>query len=115
MKRYGFLIVFLLLILAACGPAETEPTESESDGAPVATEVVEEEGISTPTATNQPEAESEGETSDDDEEPEPTVEADVDVTFPATNFAQAALIRDTDYSKGAEEPVVEIIEYGDFQ
>ncbi len=114
MKRYGFLIVFLLLILAACGPAETEPPESESDVAPVATEVVEEEVIPTPTVTNQPEAEPKGETSDDDE-PEPTVEADVEVVFPATNFGEAALIRDTDYFKGAEEPVVEIIEYGDFQ
>ena len=114
MKRYGFLMAFLLLILAACGPAETETTESESGLTAVATEVVEEEGNPTPTVTDQPAAESEDETSDD-AAPEPTVETDVAVAFPATNFAEAALIRDTDYFKGAEEPLVEIIEYGDFQ
>lgn len=33
----------------------------------------------------------------------------------ATTPAQAAVIRDTDWVKGADEPAVSIIEYGDFQ
>lgn len=33
----------------------------------------------------------------------------------ATTPEQAAVVRDTDWVKGAAEPVVSIIEYGDFQ
>ncbi len=113
MKRYWFLIAFSLLLLAACGPAEIEPSESEVDVAPAAAEAVVEEGIPTPAATKPVETESESESNDGDSEP--TAAADIEVSFPATNFEEAALIRDTDYYKGAEEPVVEIIEYGDFQ
>ncbi len=113
MKRYRFLIAFLLLLLAACGAAEIEPTESVAELTPVATEAVVNEDVPTPTATDQVEPETESETTE--EVSEPTAVPALEVAFPATNFAEAALIRDSDYFKGAEEPVVEIIEYGDFQ
>lgn len=35
--------------------------------------------------------------------------------FPAKDAAEASIVRERDWKKGAEEPAVTIIEYGDFQ
>ena len=118
MKRYWFLIALMLLILAACSPAETDLVENESEATPLATEEIREDEAMEPEEPDpmvvEPTAvEEESEVPED--EPEPTEAPQVEVAFPATNFAEAALLRDSDHFKGADEPTVEIIEYGDFQ
>ena len=35
--------------------------------------------------------------------------------FPATTVQEASIVRERDWKKGAEDPLVSIIEYGDFQ
>jgi hypothetical protein len=35
--------------------------------------------------------------------------------FPATTVAEASIVRDRDWSQGTADPLVSIIEYGDFQ
>jgi hypothetical protein len=76
-----------LLLLVACGPssATTDPTTSEA-----------------PTAVP-PQA--------------PTLPAaqPAEAGFPATTPEEAGVVRQRDWTKGAAEPVVTIIEYGDFQ
>lgn len=42
-------------------------------------------------------------------------DAVVEAIFPATTPAEASIVRDRDWTKGATEPVVTVIEYGDFQ
>ena len=87
MKRTALLFSLLFsLLLAACGAAE-----------PI---------LETETAVSPP-------TTDDQPAVQP---ADITADFaPAANVAEAAQIRDLDQTKGAEDPVVTIIEYGDFQ
>lgn len=91
----------------ACGAAEPE-----------ATPVVESEETEAPTATT--------ETVEEDtaavEEPAEEEETAVPPTAPATDeiaaaatVDEAAVLRPSDWVKGAETPSVTIIEYGDFQ
>ncbi|NHZ71938.1 MAG: hypothetical protein GWP17_02495 [Aquificales bacterium] len=35
--------------------------------------------------------------------------------FPAKNVQEASIVRDRDWTKGTDDPLVTIIEYGDFQ
>lgn len=96
--------LFLLLLMGlfvACGPGGTAEGETavsnDTDGAAdTASEATAE--VIAPAAT-------------------PTRGPTIDVVhYPvAGTVAEAAQIRDTDWSKGAEEPLVSIIEYGDFQ
>ena len=60
-----------------------------------------------PTAVEEEEAEAE--TTNEDEEEDP---GDYPI---ATTITEAAIIRETDWVKGANDPVFTIIEYGDFQ
>ena len=86
MKRMFLLLIGgLLLLLAACGQAGTT-TES----APAAE------------AVPQP-AETESESSE------------ITQFTVSSTISEAAIVRDSDWVKGADEPLVTIIEYGDFQ
>lgn len=79
---------FVLLFLAACGAAELDTAV-------------------TPSATGQPQIGTVTETAD-------TAVSATSFT-PASSVAEAALLRNHDHTHGAAEPVVTIIEYGDFQ
>jgi hypothetical protein len=56
---------------------------------------------------------------DDAAEPQADVNEETAVSppslTPAANVAEAAVLRDDDHTHGAVDPVVTIIEYGDFQ
>ncbi len=106
MKRALWLLPLLLLL--ACG---SSPSTFPSADAPVNTAV--------PAPADSNEAESETPT-------EPAVESDNTASdappaaglaefAPAATVEEAAQVRSQDWYKGAEEPAVAIIEYGDFQ
>lgn len=117
------LLMILLLFLTACGGTETaaEPTAepAEEAGAVVVDEEAEAdeaepeptaEVVEEPTAAPDPEP-----TAAVEEEPEEdTGETAVDLA-PEVSLADASLIRTEDWAKGAAEPLITIIEYGDFQ
>ncbi len=99
MKRLVLLFAIGLL-LAACGSTSTETavTVPEEPARPE-TAVVEEEPV----------AETE---SEPDTQPE---EVAAIAGFPASNVAEASIVRDRDWTLGTDDPLVTIIEYGDFQ
>ncbi len=102
MKRVSTLLVlFFLLLLAACGAAVsntavTSPTES-----------VNSENGDTAVAVTSPTESVKSENGD-------TTVAVTSFT-PAQNAAEAAQLRPDDHTQGAVEPIITIIEYGDFQ
>ena len=112
MKKVIYFLLILFL-LAACGQA-TAP-EDESDAAEVpAVEAVPEpvEGDSEPEANIDSSAYDASATEAGSAEEETAVDAG----FPmATSIEEAAKRRETDWVKGAEDPLITIIEYGDFQ
>lgn len=90
MRRVGYLL--LLLLLAACGTANVavptaEPVDEAAD----------------PTSAAQANTEPESQPLSGDS------------PAPAQTPAEAGVIRERDWTKGTEEPLVTIIEYGDFQ
>ncbi|MCA9968907.1 MAG: hypothetical protein KC425_01765 [Anaerolineales bacterium] len=92
MKR--LLLLFAMLLLVACGAAEPDEFSSANNAAPA------------DTAVSAPAADTGGETAVD--------LADSPVQ-PASSPAEAAVVRSRDWTLGATEPAVSIIEYGDFQ
>lgn len=86
MRRIPLLLMSLLL-LVACGPAGTPASPPMSEAT---TAVPPQEG------NNQPASQ-------------------VAVFTPATTPEEAGIVRPQDWVKGASDPVVTIIEYGDFQ
>ncbi len=98
------LILLLMLLLVACGAAAPPDVETETGGV--------EQGAVSDTAgynaneeaaaTAVPPAES------------PVIEGDAKIT-PAITPAEAAQVRPQDWAIGADDPLVTIIEYGDFQ
>jgi cyclophilin family peptidyl-prolyl cis-trans isomerase/protein-disulfide isomerase len=95
------ILIFLLLLLAACGSAQP-PTgdQNELNGQGFAVEAT-------------PAAETIIETALENSIP-PSA-AEVAGVFPATSPAEAAVVRSQDWPLGAANPIVSIIEYGDFQ
>lgn len=90
MRRVGYLL--MILLLAACGTANVAvPTAEPADEAPEPTGA----------ADANPEQESRP--------------AYGDSIAPAQTPVEAGVIRERDWTKGAEDPLVTIIEYGDFQ
>ncbi len=87
----------LLLVLAACGSA----------AAPAATTVPQEMAPEESAGTDSADA-----TASESENPAPAANAPVVI---GATPAEAGVVRVQDHVKGAEEPVVTIIEYGDFQ
>ncbi len=96
-------LLSILFLLAACQAGGGAPTESQTNTEPETDE-------STTTSDS---------ASGSDSEDAPVVVApsnplNNDITI-GENPAQASVVRARDWTKGAEEPLVTIIEYGDFQ
>lgn len=112
MKKALWLL--LLATLLACGPTTADPSanaNSAEDEAAVsdtnedAEEVVEEDEAEAP-ADNSAETET---------SPAMVAATNFEDFAPASTVEEAATIREQDWRKGAAEPSVVIIEYGDFQ
>ena len=86
------LLLTLLLLLVACGASEAEETKDESAGTNIEPTTVSESAPANQTAPGA-----------------------ADTFTPAKTAADAGVMRDRDWKKGAEEPVITIIEYGDYQ
>jgi hypothetical protein len=136
-----FLLILFLLLAVACGPAAvtedvgdvgetavssptdtttdqeastgTENAEQPADTAEETEPQPEEEPTTAPEPTDEPEATD-----------EPVLEEETAATdsqsfasdfSPSTTVTEAAEIRSQDWTKGAEDPRITIIEYGDFQ
>ena len=99
MKKTLF-FVFLMMLLAACGGGTAVSPTAESE-VPAAKPPTKEaaEAVATETVVEEVEE----------------AENAADASFPAANVAGAAVVRERDWVKGAEEPIITIIEYGDFQ
>ena len=102
MKKHLWLL-FVLLLLISCGPSGGEPATEPQH--PEATAVA--STTVAPTTPSQPTEESAETTATNDD---PVV-----AIFPATTVDEAAVIRERDWVHGATDPLVTIIEYGDFQ
>ncbi len=113
------LLVLITLLVAACGSSSSqtaitkntaepdlEPAAQQTEPAIEQTE--ESETLSEPASSP--------EVKDDATEPgDQTAVTSSDPLFPASNIADASIIRSTDHVVGAVEPLISIIEYGDFQ
>ena len=97
MKRI-ILLLIIGLLLTACGSTATETAVT-----------VPEEPARPETAV--PEEESAVETEPDTL----STESNAIPGFPAATVQEASIVRDRDWTKGTDDPLVTIIEYGDFQ
>jgi hypothetical protein len=101
MKKVLWLL--LLVTVVACGPTTTELVPPDTSAivdtaVPATNETIETAETDAPAdAATSPAA------------------ANLDDFVPASNITEASIIREQDWRKGATEPLVEIIEYGDFQ
>ncbi|KAA3664442.1 MAG: hypothetical protein DWQ04_05725 [Chloroflexi bacterium] len=130
--------MLILLLAVACGPAATPEVEDVGEETAVTADTpvtsndedAEESESSEQPAADEPEAEPEAEpTAEPEAEPEPTDEPVVEEEateapeteiaatefIAATSVAEAAELRSQDWTLGAENPRITIIEYGDFQ
>ncbi|WP_420642296.1 hypothetical protein [Candidatus Leptofilum sp.] len=98
MKKSIWLLV--LLVLIACGPSTTELVPPEANT-----------NVDTAVSTNNETADTNA-TSGGSALP---AAANLDGFAPVTSMEQAAQVREQDWGKGAVDPLVVIIEYGDFQ
>lgn len=97
------LLLTALLVLAACASPETAVLPEAAVAEPV---------TETAVAVAEEPAETDGNTDPVEQEEREQEETAV---FPATTVAEASIVRDRDWQKGAADPAVTIIEYGDFQ
>ena len=117
MKKY-LLGVLLLLLLTACGSGETTPTEQNAEATapnPTTSEPTDVAEETIPEAATEEVTAEEAVTEAEEEVAEGQTAVDAITHNPATSLPQAAELRDLDHTKGAEEPIIAIIEYGDFQ
>lgn len=115
-------LLILILLLFACGPA-TEPSETGENSSaeaevveetPISPTEVPEEATETParaTATVTQPAEEGGSSSQTDG----SSIGSSDSSFPARTTAEASIVRASDHVLGSVDPLITIIEYGDFQ
>ncbi|MEZ4590004.1 MAG: hypothetical protein R3D55_02490 [Chloroflexota bacterium] len=105
MKKLFWLLP--LAILIACGPSTTElvPPETNTDA---------NTAVSPTNSTN-----STNDTDDTNEETgeatPPAAAANLDTFQPVSSIPEAAVVRQQDWREGATDPLIVIIEYGDFQ
>jgi hypothetical protein len=113
MKKAIWLI--LLAFLLACGPstAETQPTTvaAVEETAVAPTEVIVE---TEEPEVEEPEAEETLDANNETAQSAPPA-ANLGDFSPASTVEEAAVVRQQDWLKGATDPIVVIIEYGDFQ
>lgn len=125
MKKY-LIGLLLVLLLTACGtsqPASTEEPESEpissTEETTSETANLEADNDEAAETDNGEEvaavAEEESEESEESEEDTAVTAVDGPTYEPSTTIPEAAELKATDHSKGAEDPIIAIIEYGDFQ
>ncbi len=100
MKR---IFLLFLLLVAACSPSGTAELAVES--------TEEQESNPPPTANSQTSVES----SDADDSATKSDSQDVPVLQIAQTPAEAGQFRQGDHAKGADDPLITIVEYGDFQ
>lgn len=93
----------ILFLLAACQAGGGAPVESRTD-----TEA--ETDISETTSDPAPEVDSEE--SEVAEAPSDPMDNDISIS---ESPAEAGVVRERDWTKGADDPLVTIVEYGDFQ
>ncbi len=87
-------LLFMLLVLVACAAPDETKTGEETvvdDAGAVSSDSSKAETASRPAAVS------------------------ADPISPAETAAEAGVIRDRDWTKGAADPLITIIEYGDFQ
>ena len=101
MKKLLWLLPLAMLI--ACGSATTElvPPETNAEA---------NTAVTTTTDTTDTAESTEAETA-----AEPATAADLAEFQPATSIPEAAVVRAQDWREGSAEPLIVIIEYGDFQ
>lgn len=103
--RKAFWLLFVALLLVACSAAETIDQANTAD----------ENAVAAPTAAVEEETQpADTETAGEGVEAAPD-EAEAAGAETAITPEEAGVIRERDWSKGAEDPAVTIIEYGDFQ
>jgi hypothetical protein len=108
MRRLLLLLVPLLLLMAACGGGTAAPT------APAVAPSIEAD-VSVPTQsadTAEPTASQEQE---ENTEASTSIAADKSSVVTSSDPLVAGVARPEDYTKGATDPIVTIVEYGDFQ
>jgi hypothetical protein len=94
--RKFVLLFFMFILLTACStPEAIEPVDEPAD----------EPVVGNPDVPADSETESNSEV-------EPVSGAAI---TPAATAAEAGVVRERDWTKGAEDPMITIIEYGDFQ
>lgn len=113
--RKRICLLFFLFFLMSCGPSGGEPAavnqEPTITPALLATATTEATAVPEPTTTSEPTAEP----TTSGEETSTAPDAFSAGYSPATTVDEAAVVREQDWVRGAAEPMVTIIEYGDFQ
>ena len=97
MRKTAFIVMFTLFWLVACGSAGNEPALAPVSSSAAAQSANGYAGAGTPATT------------DAKPDVQPTAAA------PAISVEEAAQVRPNDHVQGAAEPLVTVIEYGDFQ
>ncbi len=102
MKRVFAFILLIVALLAACsspsGPEIVAPSLSELEPVVVA-----------------PAVEDEVSSGEADSQLDESVSTDLDSFSPAMAVPEAAVVRAQDHVLGSEDPIVAIVEYGDYQ
>jgi hypothetical protein len=119
--RKLFCLFFIVLLAVGCGPAG-EPAASnqvpvataETADTPTAADTVAPTADPLPADTAAPTAEIVPTDTTEAAEEEPAAETN-DNFAPAATAEEAAVVRERDWVRGAADPQVTIIEYGDFQ
>ena len=107
MKRI-LLLLLVGVLFAACAPASSSETTVSIPDEPERPETAVVEETEDVESANEPSdvTESEGDA---------LIDASDIENFPATNIAEASIVRERDWKLGSDDPLVTIIEYGDFQ
>lgn len=117
MRKQLYSFLFLLFLLIGCGPSGGEPVADiqESDATQVISATATTEITAVPEPTSVPATEPTAEPTADSEETAVSDDGSPAAFSPATTVAEAAVVREQDQVLGAADPLVTIIEYGDFQ
>lgn len=102
--RKILLLILLIMLLAACGSAE--------DPGPLTNTVPEEDQVPAEETAPEDSAEISEEVTQETLERDPRVDETISIS---SDPMEAGVVRSRDWTKGTEDPLVTIIEYGDFQ